>query len=380
MRPRRQYHIHSTLLIYAFVSLLIAVGAFTSQNNLLFWCFGLAIGLMFTSGIISGTMMMRVRVRREPVQDCQAGQALPVRYAVTNAGRWLPVFALTIREDMPVVSAAEQSLEAHAHIDAPPTAFVAHVPPGKTVIVEAPAAALSRGRVRLDRFTVITAFPFGIVRKSLRYQQPASAIVRPRRAQAPELGAGVSRGKTPAEEARSRGAAAGQEFIALREYRPGDNPRLIAWKASARLGDSAGSLIAPFLVRQTASHSPGRIHIVLDLPAQADEASREQAIAVAAGAIAGATQQGMMIALTVPVHRLHSGLRAGAAHAESLLLQLALLPRQPDPATLSSRAAMMRIAPGEPCLVVHAGCADATIGPSWASRAATNAPGMEAAA
>ncbi|MBL8990094.1 MAG: DUF58 domain-containing protein [Phycisphaerae bacterium] len=373
--PRRLYHVHSTLLMYGFVSLLIAVGAFTGQNNLLFWCFGMAIGMMLASGVLSGYMMMRVSVERQPVPDTQEGQPLRLRYAVTNRSRWLPLFALTIREEpQPPAPAGER--EARALLDAEPEAFVASVPARSTVIVEAPCAAVSRGRIRLDRFQVITTFPFGIVRKALRYSQPAAAIARPRPIAASPDPLGPASGRLQAESAAARAAAPGHEYIALREYREGDSPRLIAWKASARLeasGPAGPGGGAALLVRQTSSSSPGRLHVVLDLAEQSGPEAAERAIGLAAGAVIRGAERGAMVSLTVPVHGIHTGLRAGRQHAQSLLGQLALLPRT-GLGPRRPRPARVRLRADEPCLVVHDGAPDTSIGPAWAARATAQDP------
>ncbi|MCW5766401.1 MAG: DUF58 domain-containing protein [Phycisphaeraceae bacterium] len=377
--PRRLYHIHSTLLLYGFVSLLIAVGAFTGQNNLLFWCFGMAIGMMLASGVLSGYMMMRVSVERQPVPDTQEGHPLRLRYAVTNRSRWLPLYALTIREEpRPPAPAAER--EARAELDAEPEAFVASVPARSTVIVEAPCAAVARGRIRLDRFQVITTFPFGIVRKALRYSQPAAAIARPRPIGATPDPFGPAAGRLQAESAAATAPAPGHEFIALREYREGDSPRLIAWKPSARLEASVAGGAAALLVRQTSSSSPGRLHVILDLAERCGPEAAERAIGLAAGAVLRAAERGAMVSLTVPVHGIHTGLRPGRQHAQSLLGQLALLPRTGQ-GQRRPRAARVRLRADEPCLVVHDGAPDGGIGPGWAVRASgLEGPGQADAA
>jgi uncharacterized protein (DUF58 family) len=47
-----------------------------------------------------------------------------------------------------------------------------------------------------------------------------------------------------------------EEFYALREYRAGDNPRLIHWKRTARIGR--------LIVREMSQYSPHRLTVILD--------------------------------------------------------------------------------------------------------------------
>ena len=61
---RRRYHIKVGGLVFLLVAVFIGVAAFNSQANLLFWTFGLMMGALITSGIISGAMLAGLRVRR----------------------------------------------------------------------------------------------------------------------------------------------------------------------------------------------------------------------------------------------------------------------------------------------------------------------------
>src|SRR5436309_1051785 len=95
-RIRRRYHFGPGGLLYIFVTLLIALGAFNSGNNLLYWTFGFALSLLLVSGVISGAMLMGLRVEREWVSGAMVGGQVRVRYRLRNIGRLVPAFALTI--------------------------------------------------------------------------------------------------------------------------------------------------------------------------------------------------------------------------------------------------------------------------------------------
>ncbi|MFO0376423.1 MAG: hypothetical protein ACK51N_05180, partial [bacterium] len=202
-QPSRQYHLHPPLLIYSGITLLIAIGAFNSQNNLLFWLFGLALSLVLVSGLLSGIMMMSVKVERRAPTDVHAGERLNMTYVVRNASRLMPAFALTIIEvpdvhahDAAAVDSTEADgsgggttrgargvlrgvLSKRGAADRPPEAFVPDVPRRGSVEVTGSALALQRGVVRTLGYRVETAFPFGIIRKSLFFRQPATVVIRP---------------------------------------------------------------------------------------------------------------------------------------------------------------------------------------------------------
>jgi uncharacterized protein (DUF58 family) len=75
------------------------------------------------------------------------------------------------------------------------------------------------------------------------------AVVAPRRGGGGEPAAHVEGARAPALEPLG-------EFLALREYEPGDDPRRVHWRATARTGE--------LVVRQDEAASPGRVVLLLD--------------------------------------------------------------------------------------------------------------------
>lgn len=98
-----------------------------------------------------------------------------------------------------------------------------------------------RGIVRLERFRISTSYPFGLFRAWAWVHFPIDVIVYPR-----------ANGKLPMPQdsgtrsgQRSRLATGTEEWLGLRDYRDGDSPRQVAWKAYARG--------APLLVKEYSS-------------------------------------------------------------------------------------------------------------------------------
>ena len=284
----------------------MAIGAFNSQNNLLFLGFGFGLGLLIVSGVLSGAMLMGLDVARERVPDARAGSVATIRYRVHNTNRFFPpAFALSISEAgwSAAPPAAWWSrfgrrirLPARPAPISHPLAFVAHVGPGQTAFSDAPVRALHRGVVPLTTIRVTTTFPFGLMVKTLEFDQPDEMVVTPE--PVPCRAASL---RTRAQKTRDGLASPrpgqGDEFFALREYRPGDAQRQIAWRASARRGH--------LLVRQNASPAPERLWIVLLIGAgQSSEALDERAIGLAAGIIEDAARAGMAIGLAVPLREI----------------------------------------------------------------------------
>ncbi len=108
-----------------------------------------------------------------------------------------------------------------------------------------------RGRVRVERVKLSTRFPFGLFRAWTYVHRETSLIAWP-----------APRGRRePPDEAASGGSApsvhrAGdEEWAGLREFRSGDSPRQVAWRAYAR---GRGLLVKTY-------QSPAAHHRIFDL-------------------------------------------------------------------------------------------------------------------
>lgn len=369
-RVRRRYHFGSSGFVYVFVTLLIALGAFNSQNNLLFWAFGFSLAMLVVSGLLSGAMLMGLRVTRERIGDAHAGDVLTIRYRVRNSNRVIPVFGLTIEENPPPAEATSGRLkrasrrsartpaqESPPRID-PSRAFVPHIAPRETIIIESRTSAHRRGPVEFASFSVHTTFPFGIMRKSLDIHEPASTVILPTLAATDgrELESAALEGES-ARSSRIRGD--GDEFHSLRDYTAGDNPRSIAWKASARRGH--------LLVKQSLAPSPLRLWIVLRLRVSAaqTEGFDERAISIAASMIEQARARSIPLGLAIPLTGMSVPPRADPAHFDRLLRELGGLVLGPADARgrdlpFPLAAASHRHA----CLCIHASGIDAAFGPA----------------
>jgi hypothetical protein len=394
MRPRHVYHVHRPLVLYVGVSLLVAVGAFHAQNNLLFWLFGISLGLIVVSGIISGWMMMSVRITREAVEPSRArtpecaesmvpepGTAVRIRYRLTNRSRLLPVFGVTVRElvtehasgagerrrarrragDLQPTSALAHDREdprpvQQGALAAAPEVFITHVPPKAEATFEAVTPAVRRGRVHLSGFMLTTTFPFGIIKKSLRFDAPTLLAIRPARHPAPPDLFSGGHGRLHTDQTDLSQAGAGDDFYALREYRPGDSPRHVAWKISARTRG--------LIVRQTAAASLGSVWLVLLLRPGQPSARQELAIRLASDLAIAGERGGVAIGLIIPEHGVALPPAAGPAALARVLDVLAeIRPPQGEIASPPTRPLPIRPAPGSRYVVVHAGSVDPRILP-----------------
>lgn len=282
----RRYHLlYTPSLLFVAVSGMLGLGAINAQNNLLFVLFGVALGALLVSGVLSGSMMMRIRATRDTPHTGQVGAPLRIRYRLKKTGR-LPAFAITTRERPPKSSSAANLI------------ITSHCPtiPGRgETTIFATLTPTARGPLTLDRLDLRTTFPLGISLKSVAFAKPQTILIQPRvpllRPDTLTL-AGLSR-RGAQERPNIRGM--GNEFFGLRPLAADETATKIAWRASARRGQ--------LLVREHTATGQRAIllNLLLDPWDDQDAAERnERAIVLAAGLAALALAQGQRIGIVGP--------------------------------------------------------------------------------
>jgi len=355
-RVRRRYHFHFPGVVYAITTVFLAIGAINSQNNLLFWAFGLAVAGMLVSGVVSGASLMGIEIARDPIVTSQVNGVMRIRYRVRNNNRIFPAFSINISERAKHGPDRDPDTRANWAGRVPePFAFVPLIRAGETVSVEALVKPTRRGEARFRCVAVWTIFPFGLTRKSVTFVGTRVALVRPEPAEiAPNLARDRSIDGGTGRSAPLR-SLDGHEFFALREYASGDSPRAIAWRRSARTGET--------IVRQNSAAAAERVWVELDLNDDPDLG--ERLIRVATAAILRASSREIVVGLSVPSQGVHAAPRDGRGHIEAMLDTLAVISsvrsREIDVgasvgasvgADASADASVRRVRPGESALVV----------------------------
>ncbi|MBI4348772.1 MAG: DUF58 domain-containing protein [Elusimicrobia bacterium] len=123
-----------------------------------------------------------------------------------------------------------------AHGVAADEAAVPDVAPGASVVVEARLTARSRGRAMLPSCSAVAADPLGLAAAAGGESSPDSLLVLPKRYPVPRLDLAGSRRYQPGGVTLAASVGESQEFVGLRDYRPGDPPRRIHWRSWAKTG------------------------------------------------------------------------------------------------------------------------------------------------
>src|SRR5207248_1920060 len=91
-----------------------------------------------------------------------------------------------------------------------------------------------RGRVHFTGVALASPDIFGLVRNLRRISLPQSFVILPKRYRLPRIDLPGSREYQPAGVALASAVGQSDEFIALRDYRPGDPLRHIHWSSVAK--------------------------------------------------------------------------------------------------------------------------------------------------
>jgi len=132
-----------------------------------------------------------------------------------------------------------------------------------------------RGRIELAGLTVSRTDPLGLVRGLACVPLPAHLIALPRRYRLPEIALPGRRKFQPGGVSFAASVGDSEEFLALRDYRPGDPLHRVHWKSYARTGRP--------VVREYQDEFFERHALVLDTGSRhGEDATFEDAVALAA--------------------------------------------------------------------------------------------------
>lgn len=122
---------------------------------------------------------------------------------------------------------------------------------GERVTLSAPVTFLRRGHHKAGRLAVRTRGPLGLVRRRQRRVVDDEFAVASDLALLMAKAERLVRGQDSAGGRRKRAIERGRELDSLREYRRGDDVRLVDWKASARKDATGRGLVVKELVPET---------------------------------------------------------------------------------------------------------------------------------
>jgi uncharacterized protein (DUF58 family) len=240
-----EYKISHAGWLYFGATLLVALAALNTGNNLLFLILACLVSVILMSGILSSISIAGIELKVELPEHIFAGQTVRAGVELINQKLTLPSFALRVEAIIPKNASTAALLETPA--------FFPYLARQDRVRQSVAVTFLRRGLHVQDSFRIVTRFPFGFLQKARRIALKSEALVYPSVESNLELSE-LFPGIEGSIESFSKGR--GQDLHTLREYLPTDSASHVHWKASAR----AGSL----MVREFAREDDCRVLLILD--------------------------------------------------------------------------------------------------------------------
>ena len=98
VRHRPSLDFSVTGVVYVSMMLFMGLAAINLQANLLFGVFGLMIGVLLVSGVISRLVLRKLTVRRMLPDHGRVGRGVTLHYEVTNHKRYWPSMSVVVAE------------------------------------------------------------------------------------------------------------------------------------------------------------------------------------------------------------------------------------------------------------------------------------------
>jgi uncharacterized protein (DUF58 family) len=226
--PTRGHRITPTIagVLLIAVSLGIGTAAYNTANNILFITLSLLLSCLVLSGVLSWFNLRDVAWRLHHPGPWRAGQTQTVALELRNSKGVMPTYGLWFD----FASGAPGQMDPNPvrrHLET-------RLDPGEVTRLEWPVRAARRGPLSIRLLAIGSLFPFGFLRKSVASDLGAEVLVWPAAVEYRRHGEGAA-WRVVRSQGQVNRSGLGGDLLALRRYSPGDSPRLVHWKASARL-------------------------------------------------------------------------------------------------------------------------------------------------
>ena len=226
--------------ILILVALGIGAAAYNTSSNILFMTLSLLLSSLVLSGILSLINFRKLEWSLHAPTHLKAGEVGMAEIELKNRKSVFP----TIGAYFWVGNGEVKRL------------FLPHsLSAGKMTKLEWTFVPESRGRHEVRISEMESQFPFGFMRKTMGAPIAEQVLVWPRRIDysfKPLAG-----GRRFLSGAARRTAGLGSDLLNVRPYQQGDAPRLVHWKATARL--------QTLMIRQLAMEGESGYHLVVDI-------------------------------------------------------------------------------------------------------------------
>ena len=206
-------------LLFAMMTILVALAAFASANNLLFLILAAMLATLMVAGFISRLSLAGLELDLLLPDHISARRKFAGRLAIRNIKRWMPSFSIHVsgsRESGFSEAVYFPVVPGRARIEEPVELFFAH-----------------RGSYSENTFRFVTQFPFGFTKRRISVLVRRDVLVYPCLDPQPgfeDLLIGLQ------GDIASFYRGLGNDFYRIRPYEALESARHVDWKATAHTG------------------------------------------------------------------------------------------------------------------------------------------------
>jgi uncharacterized protein (DUF58 family) len=242
---------------FALATVLIAVAALNTGNNLIYLVFSMMLSIFALSFLILIINTRNLVITVSQQQPIFAGIPAEITVTVSNGKKWVPSYS--IRVSMPEKAEAEGE------------AYFPILPCASDISGNIPVVYNRRGFYGYGSFFITSGFPFIFLSKRIACRVEGSIIVYP---EVKEIDQVIPNAFSESHVSQLARIRKGDELALIREFRYGDDWRRIHWKASAKTSN--------LMVMEYASDEPRKLTVILDNLMPRDSAYFEKAVSFAA--------------------------------------------------------------------------------------------------
>ena len=268
------------LLSLFFVFLIIYLIAWNRGLPLLYLIAELSLATLVLSLIAPYFNLLGISAQVNHPKQAQQGETIPIRIELESSGFFAKYF-LELWWNVPF---SEQTKHMF---------FITKL--GKKQIINAELLCEIRGAHKTGPLMLQTGFPLGIkVFTKMFEESNDSVLVLPRTVQIHDFSFSADESSVLHGDNQSERKGGHDEFVSVREYKPGDSPRYIHWPTSARKGE--------LMVREYQDTLSSSLVIMLDLHkdynvGRGKETTLEYAITIAASLATYALDEGYRVSI-----------------------------------------------------------------------------------
>lgn len=240
---------------FLLATLLIAVAAINTGNNLIYLVLAMMLSILVISIAVLDLNLRGLVLGLSIIQPVFAKSRSLLKVSLLNKKKFMPSYSIHVT--------FPEGIEGQC--------TVPHVSSSSQVSAEIEGMFKRRGIFRYGDFSLESSFPFILFKESVRAHVGGEVIVYPEIKEIDELIPEMI-GSDYAPYVTRHGP--GDEFLMIREFRYGDSMRRVQWKTSAKTGK--------LMVKDMGIDEPRLLTIILDNIKPLDRESFEKAVSFAA--------------------------------------------------------------------------------------------------